>query len=100
MRTEEEAKVMSCPIAKDRCISSKCMMWRWGTEVTERGITIQSRRETGERWSCDDCNGEGKHHKYVTEENTEGWCPECEGAGNGFRFARIGFCGLAGVPSE
>ncbi len=84
-----------------RCISSECMAWRW---ATEDGKPVYL--PTSEKWTCEYCDGQGKHEKFIVDDpeqpecrNPEGICHECEGQGSGYKHARAGYCGLAGVPS-
>ncbi|MDA8156261.1 MAG: hypothetical protein M0Z52_07395 [Actinomycetota bacterium] len=68
------------------CIASGCMMWRFVKD--EKGYMVM--RPTGEKWSCDFCEGTGLHKGEP--------CTECEGEGKGVKHAAIGYCGLAGNP--
>jgi hypothetical protein len=105
MKTEAQAEKTLCCLhvgpnrdTSPLCAAADCMAWRWGQEKSERGGTTRATVKTDVTWSCAMCDGNGKHQAYVTDENPDGWCPECEGEGHGFKFAYLGFCGLAGVP--
>ena len=111
--TEEEARKKWCPMARGidhseqcyatpwlPCAASNCMMWRW---ATEDGATVYL--PTSEKWTCEYCDGQGKHEKFIEDDpeqpecrNPEGICLECDGMGSGTKVARAGFCGLGGKP--
>jgi hypothetical protein len=82
------------------CLGSKCMAWRWRNDL-DPDLPFDSRRvmlvRTTERWSCEHCGGSG-HVPDPENKDPSGkvGCPECEGAGNGFKNEPVGYCGLAG----
>lgn len=82
------------------CIGSQCMAWIFAEEdiLHERtGAKTGHKRavmhQTNEPLTCEYCDGTGRS-EIIDDDGDTLPCPECEGEGNGFKYAPAGYCGL------
>jgi hypothetical protein len=88
----EALKMVCCGPRLGMCIASDCMAWRW-SRISNGCVRLE---QVAPPTKCLPCNGTGS---VPDEGGVSGTCPECDGTGVIGHWERVGYCGLAGLPS-